>query len=69
MWERSGSDGAEITANPCGGRAVENRAGLHINVLHCRAAGLGGYADGEPAEDPPHLCDAHLHQADQVPFL
>ena len=34
-----------------------------------RSTGLGGHADGDQAEDTPHIRAAHLHQAHQVPLL
>ena len=30
---------------------------------------MGGHADGQQGQDPPHLCTAHLHQAYQVQLL
>ena len=34
-----------------------------------RPTQMGGHADGQPGQDPPHLCTAHLHQAYQVQLL
>ena len=34
-----------------------------------RPTQMGGHADGQPGQDPAHLCTAHLHQAYQVQLL
>ena len=37
--------------------------------LNFRTPCLGGCPDGEPPENPSHLCDPYLHQADNVPIV
>ena len=40
-----------------------------IPLFILRAPGLGWSEDGNPSEDPAHICPAHLHQAHQVSLL